>query len=418
MSDSERDLPDELWLLIFSHFSVIEELDDFDPDVAYHIGIEEEESSLSENRRMKWVLSAVSRRFRDLMRLFAMEIIRIRSLTALQDLADNIRLTDSTGLKPYISSATIRLDIIIPETNQDSSSSTAISTLPKFLQTKEPHLLNDALPRKIVDDLLTVFNACDALTSLICRFPWSWMGLKSKTFVETLTRFKSLRVLRLHCPIPIDLSVLLPKLTELRVWDLSMICPYLCDNNFKAITFPNVHTINGPLPVLCPALIDSDLPVFKRLICQHLPGRDVPNFLLFLSTHGRKVKILEMRCVITHAEDVFASCPNITILVIHYDYGELLSLRLRKLEILGLLGNTIPTYSTTQMILFLFATLEDGLERGRFPNLRKVRILDGDFVKYLRRSNMNMLKLYDRRFRSWRVRLEDVHGESIVVVSS
>lgn len=87
MSDSERDLPDELWLLIFSHFSVIEELDDFDPDVAYHIGIEEEESLLSENRRMKWVLSAVSRRFRDLMRLFAMEIIRIRSLTALQGLA-------------------------------------------------------------------------------------------------------------------------------------------------------------------------------------------------------------------------------------------------------------------------------------------------------------------------------------------
>lgn len=401
------DLPDELWLHIISHLRV-SHLDDFDPTVASHITIDDEDKALSDSAQAKSALRCVSRRFSSLVKPFSLEIVRIRSLITLQSLASTLRERNGLGLESLFHETTRRLDIIVLD------DSNTVSVLPTESQASA--LVDASVPEKLLNDILTVLYACDSLTFLVCRLPWNLMGLKSRSFTEALIRLSSLRVLRLHCPMALDLAALLSKLPALRVWDLSVMCPYMCTDNL-ATEFPNVHTISGPLHILCPAFVNSCFPSLRRLVCQFIPRRNTPAFVSFLMKHGHRIRSLELRCIIDQGQEIVAACPNLAHLVIHYEYADLLSIELFNLETIGIMGNVIPNISTTQMLLYIFGLLEDRLEKDQLPKLRKVWILDFNFVKYLLKNNMNVLKLYDRRFRSRMVDLEDAHGNKLMVPS-
>lgn len=401
------DLPDELWLHILSYFSVADQLADFDPPVASYITIEDEDRVITESKGTKHALMLVSRRFNDLMRQFAFEIVWIRSVKSMQSLASLLRSNDGNGLASLFSRTTKRLDIDI----------SAMTMRPTPADQANPFMIPmDGLPQEILRDVLTLLCSCHILTSLVCGLPSSLMELDLRPFVKALTRFTSLRVLRLHCSAPLDLSLLPPKLTELRVLDVSVDCRYATKESFPA-GFLKIHTISGPIHLLCPALAKSELPSLKRIISQQLFPKDVPAFTQFLRKHGRHIRSIEFRCIIHQGQDLLMHCPNLTNLVIHYEYAELLGLELLELESIGIMGyNCFNTTSTTQMLLFVFGILEDRLEKGQLQRLRKLRILDSDFIAYLQKCKKNVLKLYDRRFRSRMVDLEDARGNRLITL--
>lgn len=276
-------------------------------------------------------------------------------------------------------------------------------------------LTTDSAQKHVVENCLTVLKTCGALNSLTLQLPLDVVVTKPHLLEEALCAFStSLRVLRLHWPDTMDLHEFLPKLSALRVWDLSAFCPYRAGRG-PVYEFPNVHTISGPLNIICQGLIESKFPSLRRIICNHVYRESLSNVTDFLGVHGHQLRRLELY-VLDVCDEMIARCPNLVDVVIHFESADVFSSPLLNLETIGFLGAGREGGGSLEMMIYAFESVVDALERTHLPKLKKIRILDGTFAETIRRKKMNALKLYDRRFRGRSVELEDAYGNRIVVL--
>lgn len=282
-------LPDDILLRIFSEFSLIEWTTDdlergrwpLNPSMLYNRRLEDDNVT---HLKTKLALSLVSRRFNELTTRLLYEFVRIRSNQQLKALDRCLHHLPVLALR--MARYTKRLDIVPTDEPIDRPHEHGFRTLP--LQRFQP----------IYEFVMRIWSACPNLIHLT-------ISILQETLRDESILMKSIR---LHCPkLQViswrygpeieHLDLLASFASNLRVFDLSKVAglrSYYGDpKNVILLQMPHLHTLRGPMSIICRDFQHFELPMLRTVITEHDTTGDLykqENGEAFFSKHGARIR--------------------------------------------------------------------------------------------------------------------------------
>lgn len=390
-------IPDELWMQIFSYlciYDAVSSVDELlDPFVQRY-----PQELVQENMKTKRAIALVNRHFHSLCMNFVFEMLFFRDAGHLHSFIERMRespeLTKTIQLRTKILEVAFivqpnlsgidPLDCIHPETHEAAS-------------------------RRSLVDVDIIFQTCINLKQLVCCFSSSMFFNDGLNIGSSSLRYFAWK----HAPL-MPLRSLLPSLKELRTLDLSITSMVKVDDDIDIPELPFLHTIRGPLNIICPLLGNSNLPALRTVIACRYRAKAVPSLKTFFDNHGSKLKSLAL----DHTCDVpdfppLAACPNLEDLVVDWAHLFSMQLPLRKLARLGLVFNPVKGLPPVLVILYNLEIFENYVDR--FPDLRTIQIVESRVSSHLLKMGPNALRLRQRRLRGHGVELRNEAGGILIV---
>ena len=156
---------------------------------------------------------------------------------------------------------------------------------------------------------------------------------------------------------------------------------------------PYLHTIRGPMNIVCPIFENTRLPSLTTLITFRYRAT-MAMTSDFFRNHGANLKCLALdyTCDVPDLPPLYA-CPNLEDLVV--DWGHLASMHrpLPELIRLGLTFNLDKNLPPSLFILYNLQILESLLDN--FPKLKTIQIVESEVSNHLIKSP-NALRLRQR----------------------
>ncbi|KAH8110741.1 hypothetical protein DFH11DRAFT_1547161 [Phellopilus nigrolimitatus] len=411
---SSPSLPAELWLQVFAHLSIIGEATySSAPWDMFTRGAQDDKEKrlISESVSTKRALSLVSRHFYLLSRSIVLELITLQKVDHLRSLADSIRRNPELGTA--MTRCTERLDICVEqEIKFEGRNPVAISTETSI--TYGEREMQTRWSYDLLRDMVAILRFCPSLKYLTYSRPRDLTVITLDPFVEALANScPFIEILRWRFAPLVKLSSVIPSLVNLRVLDISMVAPILSESNIGIPELPHLHTISGPLDVICPAFASVRLPVLHTLICNRYGRSSIRGLTEFFSTHGAQITRLEHRCASVGGQPYLSLCTNVADLVVDWSDCETLHLAFPSIMRVGLAG-VRTGLQDVRILLYVFDVLEYELDNANYPKLSVIRIVEKASANSVRRLGMNALRLYDRRMRGRSIKLEDDLGDRLV----
>lgn len=390
-------IPDELWLQIFSYLSiydaissVVELLDPFEQRYPQEF--------VQENVKTKLAIALVNRHFHSLCMNFVFEMLFFRNASHLHSFIERMR--ESPELTKTIQLRTKILEVAFIEQPDLSGIDP--------LDCKHPEA-GEAANRRSLVDVEIIFQACMNLKQLVCCLSSSMFFSDGLNIGSPCLRYFAWK----YAPL-IALRSILPSLKELRTLDLSMTSMVKVDDDIDIPELPFLHTIRGPLNIICPLFDNSSLPALRTVIACRYRAKAVPSLKTFFDNHGPKLKSLAL----DHTCDVpdfppLVACPNLEDLVVDWGHLSSMQLPLRNLARLGLVFNPVKGLPPVLVILYNLEIFENYVDR--FPDLRTIQIVESRVSSHLLKMGPNALRLRQRRLRGHGVELRNEAGGILIV---
>lgn len=385
--------------------------------------IQRVESENHANIPTKHALSLVSKELRTLTESMVYEHICVWNAHQLCKLGQSIKRYQS--LSKSIARYTRRLDIIISEEPAHDSN-----------RTWNMHTPHATAPRSVAS-VYTVAESllrnCPSLTHLtISMFNEPVEAFEGHGITKVIAEVcPSLRVLHWRFASKIRLARLATAFANnLRVLDLSKTALYLRSKDIGAIEMPCLHTLKGPIEILCRALASVRLPSLQALVLDVRSGtsfrhEDVQEFL---NSHMERIKSLIVLSPRLKVDlDGMESLNEFAFNAATKDQLKMPSV-LPHLTRIGLMGSEYDVPETTMtlygkaaetdtIVVCLCAVCDDILEsrRTHYPELNAVRLVDPRLVKHVQGNWLACQKLVGK-FLIAGIRFEDDRGDLIHAV--
>lgn len=389
-------LPDDILIRIFSEFSLIEWTTDdlecgrwpLNPAMLYSRHLEKDNVT---HLQTKFALSLVSRRFNELTTRLLCEFVRITSIQQMKALDQCLHHLPVLAVK--MARYTKRLDIVPTNEPINRSHNNGF----------EKHSLQRVRP--FYESAMRIWSACPNITHLTISI-----------LQETLPDASILTdTIRLHCPrLQVvswrygpeieHLGLLANLASNLRVFDLSRVAglrSYYGRPKNISLQMPHLHTLRGPISIICRDFQHFELPMLRTVIAEHdTVGAlyKVANGEAFFSKHGARI-----RNFITHSPKLdikLSLLPNLRSLVFRVDDNVLSMAEHRQhnpsLEFVGFLDYLLADESpplergfTDAMKAQLLACTETTVQQllrakqDDFPNLKYVQFLGEKLNSYV-----------------------------------
>lgn len=383
-------LPDDILIRIFTEFSLIEWTTDnlergrwpWNPAMLYSRHLEKDNAT---HLKTKLSLSLVSRRFNELTTRLLYEFVRITSIQQMKALDHCLHHLPVLAVK--IARYTKRLDIVPTKEPIVRSQNNDFAKL--SLQRVRP----------FHEFAMRIWSACPNITHLTISI-----------LQETLPDESILtRAVRLHCsklqvinwrygPEIEHLDFLASFGSNLRVFDLSSVAGlrfyYGAPKNVISLQMPHLHTLRGPISIICRDFQHFELPMLRTVIAEHDTVGALykeENGEAFFSKHGARI-----RNFITHSPKLgikLSLLPNLRRLVFRVDDDLLSKAEHRQhnpsLEFVGFLDHLLVEESPPPLergftdamraqLLACTETIVQQLLRAKqddFPNLKCVQFI-------------------------------------------
>lgn len=379
------------YLCIYDAVSSVDEL--LDPFVQRY-----PQELVQENMKTKRAIALVNRHLHSLCMNFVFEMLLFRNADDLHSFVERMR--ESPELTKTIQLRTKILEVAFIEQPD-------LSGLDP-LDCKHPEV-GEAANRRSLVDVDIVFQACMNLKQLVCCLSSSMFFIDGLSIGSHSLRYFAWK----YAPL-IPLRSILTSLKELRTLDLSITSMVKVDDDIDIPELPFLHTIRGPLNIICPLFENSSLPALRTVITCRYRAKAPPSLTNFFINHGSKLKSLAL----DHTCDVpdlppLTACPNLEDLVV--DWGQLSSMQrpLRNLIRLGLVYDPDKGLPPVLFILYNLQDFENYLDG--FPNLQTIQIVESRVSSHLLKKGPSALRLRQRRLRGHGVELRNEAGGILIV---
>lgn len=385
--------------------------------------IQRVESENHANIPTKHALSLVSKELRTLTESMVYEHICVWNAHQLCKLGQSIQRYQS--LSKSIARYTRRLDILISEEPAHNSNRVWNMNAP------------NATAARSVASVYTVAESllrnCPSLTHLtISMFNEPVGAFEGHGITKVIAEAcPSLRVLHWRFASKIRLSPLARAFADnLRVLDLSKTALFSRSKDIGAIEMPYLHTLKGPIDVLCRALVSVRLPSLQALVLDVRSGSNFrhEDVQEFLNTHKDRIKTLIVLSPRLKVElDEMEVLNEFAFNAAMKDQLTMPSF-LPHLTRIGIMGSDddVPEPPTTThgkaaetdtIVVCLCVVCDDILEsrRTHYPELNAVRLVDPRLVKHVQGNWLACQKLVGK-FLIAGIRFEDDRGDLIHAV--
>ncbi|KAL5492633.1 hypothetical protein ACEPAI_4080 [Sanghuangporus weigelae] len=140
-------------------------------------------------------------------------------------------------------------------------------------------------------------------------------------------------------------------------------------------------------------------------------GVDVTPFFQY---HGKNIESSDMKGHIYLSDRrTLELLPNVKEVVMGVSDGKAIDATWSKVQKLGIFDDT-ENQAASLLLLHNLDSIDSQREKGNYPNLKTIRILDRASARLLRERNGMAVRLRERRLRSWSIRLEDGHGDLLL----
>ncbi|KAL5531246.1 hypothetical protein ACEPAG_4123 [Sanghuangporus baumii] len=385
-------IPPELWSHIFQFLSTVDEVTDSSSDAWANIVsanakyTHDPSRTVVECNEAKCAVGLVCKDFYELSRPVALETIRLTS-ASLRYLARQIK--ERPKFARVVERSTKRIDLRSTERGWHREHEPTIEDL------------------KI--DLETIIKSSRNLTCLLLPSEVNnWARYIPDVVQKTCTLLEVL-----YYPVATFVksaeSNELSSFTNLRVLDVTKVASWQV---LKPCELPLLHTLIGSLDIICYHFAEIQLPSLRTLVSirEHFISVDVTPFFQY---HGKNIESLDMR---RHAglfeRRILELLPNVKEVVMDVSDGEAFDATWSKVQKLGIIDRT--NSQPASLLLHNLDSVDSQREKGNYPNLKTIRILDRAFARLLRERNSMATRLRERRLRSWSIRLEDGHGDLLL----
>ncbi|KAL5513390.1 hypothetical protein ACEPAH_3789 [Sanghuangporus vaninii] len=382
-------IPPELWSTIFQFLSTVDEATDSSSDAWANIVTAKAKHTHALSRTVlecneaKRAVGLVCKDFYELSRPVALETIRLTSIS-LPYLARQIR--ERPEIARVVEQSTKRID---------------------FRSADMAFRCNHGqIVRDLKRDLETIIKSSRNLSYLllpVCDYSWARFIPETCTLLEVLYYDWTWLVVRFE-------SIVLSSFTDLRVLDLTAAMER---EVLKPCEFPLLHTLIGSWTVICFHFAETRLPSLRTLVFQR-PLRCSIDAAPFFQYHGKNIESLNME---GHANifdhRILEFLPNVKEVIMDVSDGEVFDatwLNVQKLGIVDLYNKE----ESPSLALHNLNSIDSEREKGNYPNLKTIRILENALSRRLRERNSMATRLRERRLRSWSIRLEDGDGDLLL----
>lgn len=381
------------------------------------------ESENHANIPTKHALSLVSKELRTLTESMVYEHICVWNAHQLCKLGQSIKRYQS--LSNYIARYTRRLDILISEEPAHDSNRVWNMNAPNATAARSV-----ASVYTIAESLL---RNCPSLTHLtISMFNEPVGTFEGHGITKVIAEAcPSLRVLHWRFASKIRLAPLARAFADnLRVLDLSKTALFSRSNDIGAIEMPCLHTLKGPIDILCRALVSARLPSLQALVLDVRSGSSYRHEEVqeFLNTHKERIKSLIIISPRLKVDlDGMEALNEFAFNAAMKDQLKMPSV-LPHLTRMGLMGSDYDVsepitaangkaFEIDTIVVCLCAVCDDILESRRmhYPELNTVRLVDPRLVKHVQGNWLACQKLVGK-FLIAGIRFEDDRGNLIHAV--
>ncbi|KAL5492625.1 hypothetical protein ACEPAI_4072 [Sanghuangporus weigelae] len=385
-------IPPELWSHIFQFLSTVDEVTDSSSDAWANIVTANAKYTHAPSRTVvecneaKCAVGLVCKDFYELSRPVALETIRLTD-TSLRYLAGQIK--ERPEIARVVERSTKRIDL-------------------RF--TNNVFYLE---PGQIVRDLEIglelIIKSSRSLTCLLLPVRhWFWTG---RFILDVVSKTCALLEV-LYCPQTtrcIESPSALSSFTNLRVLDLT---ETLNREALKPCEFPHLHTLIGSLDIICCHFAEIRLPSLRTLVSIRSPRMSF-DVTPFFQCHGKNIESFDLRGQTGLFERrTLELLPNVKEVIMDVRDEKAIGTMWSNVQKLGIIDRASD--QAASLVLHNLDSIDSQREKGNYPNLKTIRILDRAFTRLLRERNSMATRLRERRLRSWSIRLEDGHGDLLL----